>query len=676
MKDERRHIRAALCARIPHPSSLIPHQSAIPHRATGREGFRHAGRLVTGLLVGLAAQLAVGQPSTQSGIKDEATRPATDTPSLPAPALQGIVEQVKQFMGGQASQADAITASQRPPVPGWAPSDEEGVIQTETGLLDVHVRDTEISTVLEMLSYQARANIVTSTTVTGSVSANLYSVTLEQALAAILTPNQYAFHVVGNTVFVGTDKEIAVFQPPATRVFKLRYIRPAEAAAAVKGVLGPAASVVEGGSEFKASSGKEATMSEVGVDYLIVTDYPERLTLAERVLAKIDQRPRQVLVESTVLRATLSETNQFGIDFTMLGGVDFENVGSSSNASADLRTGLLPTASLQDTTFNVNTKFTGAVNDGGFTFGLIKNNIASFVRALEEVTDVVVVANPKLVALNKQESEVIVGRRDGYLTTTVTETAAIQTVQFLETGTQIKFRPVINDDGTVRLSVHPKDSNGGLSAANLPFEETTEAHADILVNDGNTILIGGLFRERTVNSKSQLPVLGNIPWAGLLFGSRNDQTTREEVIILLTIHVLQDTDEEQQRFRVLLDDVERIRVGSRRGLLGTGRERLAQAFFHEALRQCDEGNRERALLNLRMTLNNEPKHMPAIKLLERLTEERLWDDEGTRMRTFIWDLIPPRPLPQPPPAPPIFGRPQIDTDLLEAADECEERPDE
>ena len=98
----------------------------------------------------------------------------------------------------------------------------------------------------------------------------------------------------------------------------------------------------------------------------------------------------------------------------------------------------------------------------------------------------------------------------------------------------------------------------------------------------------------------------------------------------------------------------------------------------KGLRECpgDEGNRERALLNLRMTLNNQPKHMSAVKLLERLTEERLWDDEGTRMRTFIWDLIPPRPLPQSPPAPPIFGRPQIDTDLLEAADECEERPDE
>jgi type IV pilus assembly protein PilQ len=279
------------------------------------------------------------------------------------------------------------------------------------------------------------------------------------------------------------------------------------------------------------------------------------------------------------------------------------------------------------------------------------------VRALEEVTDVVVVANPKIVALNKQEAEVIVGRRDGYLTTTVTETATVQTVEFLETGTQIKFRPVINEDGAVRLSVHPKDSNGGLTAANLPFEETTEAHADILVDDGHTVLIGGLFRERTLSSSSQLPVLGNIPVLGLLFGSRSDQTIREEVIILLTVHIIKETDAESAAYEELLEDVERIRVGSRRGLLGSGRERLAQAYYHEALKQMERGNTGLALLNVRMTLNNQPKHLPAMKMREQILDNRLWDDEGTRMRTFVWELIQTERA-QPHDSPSVYGRPQ------------------
>ena len=322
----------------------------------------------------------------------------------------------------------------------------------------------------------------------------------------------------------------------------------------------------------------------------------------------------------------------------------------------------------------MNTAFTQNVQGGGLTVGIINNSVAVFLRALEETTDVAVVANPKIIALNKQEGEVIVGRRDGYLTTTVTETAAIQTVEFLETGTQIRFRPVINDDETVRLAVHPKDSNGGLTGANLPFEETTEAQADLLVNDGGTVLIGGLFRERTVGGRSQIPLLGDIPGAGVLFGSRNNQTVREEVIILLTVHVLKDTPQEREEFRALLEDVERIRVGSRKGLMCTGRERLAQAYYHEALRQLELGCTDRALLNVRMALHNQPKMLPAIKLKEELLCRRMWDADGGRMRSFTWDLIRRESIPCGP-LPPMFGRPSPelpDLEVKQDESECDE----
>ena len=576
------------------------------------------------LLVGLVVDSVVAQTTQPAG---------------------GLAELVTQLIGRQAAMSAAGTPQAAPPVQPVAALEPGQVSVTDTGLLDVHVRDMELATLLETLSYQARANIVASTSVTGRVSANLYAVTLEQALEAVLVPNQYSFCPTNGTIFVGTIAEIAALgPPPTTRVFKLRYISPAEAVVGIGAVLGETAQVVEGGDSGASDSsggGSDSIgeMGAAGVDYVLVTGYEADHAAVEQLLMQIDRRPRQVLIESTVMRATLNETNEFGVDFTMLGGVDFQNVGSTSNASANLSTGALPSADLQSTTFNLNTDFTANVADGGLTFGLIKDNVAAFIRALEETTDVVVVANPKIVALNKQEAEVIVGRRDGYLTTTVTETAAIQTVEFLETGTQIRFRPLINEDGTVRLSVHPKDSNGGLTAGSLPFEETTEAHADILVDDGETVLIGGLFRERTVVSKSQIPLLGDIPWAGELFGNRSDQTVREEVIILLTVHVIKETEEEREQYHNLLEDVERVRVGVRMGLLGTGRERLAQACFHEALRRLEQGDAERALLNVRMTLNNQPKHLPALKLKERLLQRRLWDDEGTRMRTFIWELI-------------------------------------
>lgn len=567
------------------------------------------------------------------------------------------------------------------------PVEDNEVVVAPTGLLDVHLRDIEVTAALQMLSYESRTNIVCGPGVNGKTSANLYSVTLKEALRAILTPGNFAFRMEGRTIFVGTQAEIAAQLPPAeTRIFRLNYIGTGEAAAAIRSLLGEGANVVEpgsksgggggggasggesggGGGAFGAASGsKQGGGGPISGDYVIVSDQQARLSAVEKLLEQLDVRPRQVLVEATMLRATLGEDNRHGVDFTLLGGVDFENVSSTSNAGSDVTTGALPPDKFQQTVMNVGTDFAGAVQGGGFRFGIIHNNVAAFVRALESVTDVTVVANPKVVALNRQEGEVIVGRRDGYLTTTVTQTAAIQSVEFLETGTQIRFRPTIGEDGSVRLEVHPKDSNGGLTAANLPFEETTEAHADVLLRDGHTVLIGGLFRERTVTSSERLPLIGSIPIAGLLFQNNANTSSREEVIILLTVHVLKDTESEMRRHEALLEDIERVRIGARRGVLGIGRERLANAFYQEALSRFDKHEYDLAMLNVEIALHNQPRHHQALLLKERLMGRRLWEDEGTRMRRFAIDLIdsergqPPDEFPQ------RYGRPRYPGDARE-----------
>jgi hypothetical protein len=178
-----------------------------------------------------------------------------------------------------------------------------------------------------------------------------------------------------------------------------------------------------------------------------------------------------------------------------------------------------------------------------------------------------------------------------------------------------------------------------------------------------------------VGSKSQIPLLGNIPAAGLLFGSRTDQTIREEVILLLTVHIIKESTAERDEFRSLIEDVERIRIGSRRGLLETGRERLAQAYYQEAVRRLEGGDRDGALLHVRMALNNQPRHVPALKLRERLLGERMWDDEGTRTRTLIQDLIGHERTPAGETPAPAFGRPDVATMPTSApADEPAEDP--
>jgi type II secretory pathway component GspD/PulD (secretin) len=210
---------------------------------------------------------------------------------------------------------------------------------------------------------------------------------------------------------------------------------------------------------------------------------------------------------------------------------------------------------------------------GGLTIGFMSNNVGFFVRALESITDVTVMANPKLLVLNKQRGEVFVGSEDGYLTTTFTETTATQTVEMLKTGTRLVVRPFIGRDDYVRLEVHPEDSSGFVAVVGqsaLPSKRTTEATSNVLVRDGHTIIIGGLFREETGIGRSQTPLIGNVPYLGALFRSTGDSTKREEVIILITPRIItkeaDDAVSEQHK-----DEVERFRIGQRKGLRWWGR---------------------------------------------------------------------------------------------------------
>jgi len=524
----------------------------------------------------------------------------------------------------------------------------------------MHVRDLDLASVLQMLSLQSRRNIVASSKVSGTVTANLYGVTFDEALSAVLDSNDCGWQERGQFIYVYTNEELRQMElaarPPITRVFKLHYARAEDIQMLVQNALSEDGSIaVTPASEMGiATNAEEAGGNALATeDCIVVTDEPMRVEAVARLIAELDVRPRQVLIEATILRANLTEGNDIGVDFALVGGVDFQNLSSQSTAVTNLSIGNLPANQLQHTTFTTQTDFADSVPLGGFTFGLIKDSVGVFLRALEQITDVTVMANPKILTLNKHRGEMIVGRRDGYLTTTVTETAAVQNVEFLETGTQLVFRPFIGDDGYIRMEVHPEDSTGGITAANLPFEQTTEVTTNILVKDGHTILIGGLFREVTSASRNQVPILGNIPIVGALVRNTSDSTNREEVIILLTVHIVKDDNAYAQAGADVAEDVERYRVGMRQGLQWFGRERLSQAYYQWALEHLDAGRTGKALWDLDLAINNNPKMLAAIKLKEKLLNKRQWNDEGSRLRTFITDQI----MKEDGAIKPVFGRP-------------------
>lgn len=120
-----------------------------------------------------------------------------------------------------------------------------------------------------------------------------------------------------------------------------------------------------------------------------------------------------------------------------------------------------------------------------------------------------ILARPRVMALNRQRSHILVGEKVGYLSTTQTETTATQTVQYLDTGIKLIFRPFISKDGSIRMELAPSvseatlrqvttDAGGGMV---IPDEKTNEVTTNVRVKDGQTLVLGGLFQEKTTISR-------------------------------------------------------------------------------------------------------------------------------------------------------------------------------
>ncbi len=536
------------------------------------------------------------------------------------------------------------------PAPIQEPADktlEDSAIVMKGGdRVEIHVSDAPLSTVLRVLSAHSRRNIVASPRVKGVVTADLFDVSLQQALDSILRANDCGSEEHDGFIYIYTLEELAqrkavkTEEPMVSRLFRLNHVSVKDIQPLIeklKSAQGQIATTPEAKSGID-PGGKEAGGNSLsGADAIMIYDLQSRIDEIAKVIRELDVRPRQVLIEATILRAAITEDNALGVDFNLVTGVDFQMLNSTSPAVTSINPGELAGAQLQNTNATVRTDFNQNIplSSGGFTFGIIKDNVGVFLRALEQVTDTTVLANPKILALNKQRGHVHVGREDGYMTTTVTQTTAVQTVDYLVTGTQLVFRPYVGEDGYVRMELHPEDSTGGLTAANLPYKTTTEVTTNILVKDGHTILIGGLFRESTSNSRSQVPVIGNVPFMGNLFRSTSDKTSREEVIILLTVHVIKDDNEYAQLGEDLTEDVHRIRVGARRGILSYGRDRLAMAYYHTAMKHAREGRPDKALRDVSMCLHVSPTYLPAMKLKERFAGNHSCDNATGAIREVI-----------------------------------------
>ena len=553
--------------------------------------------------------------------------------------------EVKLLEEAPSEELSTTQPSTQPATEGTSVSASE-VSVSDAGTVEIHVNDANLVEVLRMLSLQTQKNILPSKEVRGTVTANLYDVTVREALDAILHANGYAYREKGSFIYVYTTKELDDIEKAElrmqTRVFRLNYTPAVNAQTMIKPVL---SSLGTAAMTTPALAGLETGTTNIGGndhasdDMLVVTDYPENLDRVAGLLAEIDRRPQQILLEATILRATLNEDNALGVDFNVLSGVDFNSVTSNNGqiTGAGVTTGANG-QQLGDTVSSVGTgnSFAGAIN-GGLKVGVVSQNVSVFVSALEQLTDTTVLANPKVLALNKQKGEIFVGNEDGYYTTVTTETTTTQTVESLKTGTRLIFRPYISGDGFIRMEVHPEDSAGEVKANGLPSKSTTEVTSNVMVKDGHTILIGGLFRESSSTSRSQVPFLGSIPIAGQLFRSQRDRTVREEVIVMLTPHIIKDDAAMSALSEEAMKMGESLRVGVRKGMMPWGRERMADTYYEWAQKEMRKSHPDRKLAkwHLDAATNLNPKFVEAIEMKQQITGYEVTTSDSSAIRNYV-----------------------------------------
>jgi type IV pilus assembly protein PilQ len=494
-----------------------------------------------------------------------------------------------------------------------------------TEIEELYIRNQDITTVLELLSRKAQRNIVASRNVKGSLSITLYHTTVDAALAAILKMQGLVARQEGEYLRVYTPEDLEEAEAQAgkieIRVYKPRYI----SANDLVGILTVHLSARGKISSTKANQVGIATSSDNAggdnlavEDAIIIQDVESVLTRIEEIIRHVDVRPPQVLIEATVLKVELSNTNQMGVNFAALG------IGNAGQALA---------VSGQGTLLNNSAGFKPAIlvdalgkiqgdgfldNEHGLKFGVVGGDLTAFVRLLETVGHTTLVASPKVLALNKQRAEFIVGAQLGYRTVTTTETAAVENIQFLEVGTQLRLRPFVQPDGMIRLELHPEKSSGQINPeTQLPEKQTTQVTTNLTVPNGSTVVIGGLIEEQQDRQVKQVPFLGSLPLVGSLFRDETTSTRRSEIIVLITPRIVDEGAWDCESRREL-DAFEASRDAVERSFPPYTRIALARQHYETACRYRDRGKIAMARAHAELAVHYDPTDDAAVRLRDEL----------------------------------------------------------
>jgi len=420
--------------------------------------------------------------------------------------------------------------------------------------LSLNFQNIEVRTLLQVIADFTNFNVVTSDSVTGSVTLRLKDVPWDQALDIILQAKGLGMRKSGNVLWIAPKDEIAArekqeleskasiesLETLRTQGFQMNYAKAADIATQLVSTGSGAGG--GGANSARILSERGSVISEPRTNQLFVTDIPSRLQQVQELIAKLDIPIRQVMIEARIVEADDSFGKSLGV--RLGGGVRGFNVGSvngnqvqgnfGSNYGA-VSTG--PTLTSQPfVSLPANPSNALAAS---YALSLFSPNASRFltleISALESDGKGRIVSSPRVVTADQVKALIEQGTEFPYQTATSSGATAIA---FRKANLKLEVTPQITPEGNIILDLDiNKDSRGESTPDGIAIN-TKHVQTQVLVENGGTVVIGGIFEQTERDQVNKVPLLGDLPAVGNLFKSRERIANKNELLIFITPRVL------------------------------------------------------------------------------------------------------------------------------------------
>jgi type IV pilus assembly protein PilQ len=418
--------------------------------------------------------------------------------------------------------------------------------------LSLNFQNIEIRSLLQVIADFTNFNIVTSDTVNGAVTLRLKDVPWDQALDIILQAKSLGMRKSGNVLLIAPKDEIAAkdkldlesknaiqsLEGLRTQDFKLNY---AKADAVAAGLLGGGAGTT------KILSARGSVIFETRTNQLFVTDIPSKLEQVQSLIAKVDVAVRQVLIEARIVEASDSFGKSLGV---RLGGRPFSlNGNRNSMFGATYIAPDVPAGSTPVRGDNFGTTAGDFVSLPGvgqnaypastFAISLFNSSVTRLlnleISASEADGKTKVVSSPRIVTADQVKALIEQGTELPYQQAT---SSGATSIAFRKANLKLEVTPQITPEGNIILNVDVNKDSVGRETSNGFAIDTKHIQTQVLVENGGTVVIGGIFEQNDRDTETKVPVLGDIPGVGNLFKTRTRAATKTEMLVFITPKML------------------------------------------------------------------------------------------------------------------------------------------